>query len=306
MNLKKTLIAGVAGLALFAAPFARAFTYTNGDVLLIFRSDGLHDIEFDLGNVSQFLGRPNGYTNVVTNWNFSVVASNYSLTGNGAQFAVLATTASTDPNPTAWVSDSQPLVNVLDVTPSGWQNGLYSPISATGLGAANDPGAPTGTNYDVLSPTTHDAFDYIASDNGNTPSEIPYLGGNAANFKVTGATPTTLLFYAVQSSSTSPKPAATLIGSFSLNAAGVLVFQAGPVLDATTITSVSTGNGNVPVTFNTKPAVKYRLIYSPAFPDSLSNWVILPASIAGDGSPHTLIDTSPTNSSRFYNVESYP
>lgn len=266
MKLKKTLLAGLAGLALGAATSARAFTYTNGDVLLIFRADSQPNVEFNLGNISQFLGHPNGYTNVVTNWNLNVVTSNYPLNGAGVQFAVLATTATTNATPTAWVSDGQPLVSVLDVTSSGWQNGFYSPISATGLGAANDPAAPPGTNFDVLSSSTHGAFDYIASDNGNTPAEIPYLGGTAANFKVTGTTPTTVLFYAIQSSAISPKPAATLIGNFSLSASGTLVFQAGPLLDATSITSVSAGGGKVPVTFNTKPAVKYRLLYTSTFP----------------------------------------
>src|SRR5438445_13884933 len=102
MNLKKTILPGVAGLALFAAPLANALTYSDGDVLLIFRSDGLHNVEFNLGKISQFLGNPDGYTNTVANWNSSVVTSNYSLTGAGAQFAILATTSSSDPNRTAW------------------------------------------------------------------------------------------------------------------------------------------------------------------------------------------------------------
>jgi hypothetical protein len=38
-----------------AAPLARAWVYHDGDVLLIFRENGFDDIEFDLGNISQFL-----------------------------------------------------------------------------------------------------------------------------------------------------------------------------------------------------------------------------------------------------------
>lgn len=306
MNLQKILLTFAITTVLFFPPYSRAGTYTNGDALLIFRSDGLHDVEFDLGSVNQFLGHPNGYTNVVTNWNLAVVTSNYSLSGDNVQFAVLATTPSSASNPTAWVSDSQPLVNVLDVTASAWQSGFYSPISATGLGIQNDPGAPAGTNFDVLLPTSHYAFDYIASDDGNTPAEIPYLGSPSASFKVTGITPTTVLFYAIQPTNTTPKPAATLIGSFNLNASGLLVFQAGPLLDATTITSVTVTSGTVPVTFNTKAAVKYRLTYSTAVNNPATNWTALSPSTAGDGTPHTLIDTSPTDPARFYNVESYP
>jgi hypothetical protein len=35
--------------------------YQDGDVLLIFRENGFDDVEFDLGNISQFLNQPNGY-----------------------------------------------------------------------------------------------------------------------------------------------------------------------------------------------------------------------------------------------------
>ena len=306
MKIKRLLQPGIAALLLSAVPHTGAFTYTDGDVLLVFRSTGLHNVVFDLGNVSQFLGHPNGYTNLVANWNPAVVTSNYPFAGGGTQFAVLATTSSSDPNPTAWVSDAQPLVSVADVVPSVWQNGLYSPISATGTGAAGDAGAPAGTNYDVISPTTHGAFDYITSDNGTIPAAIPYLGGTAVNFKTVGSTPTTVLFYAVQPSLLTPKPAGSLIGSFTLGGDGSLVFQAGPLLDSTTITSVSAGGGSVPVTFNTRAAVKYQLFYSTSPQSSLSSWAALPATIAGTGSPLTLIDTSATNSARFYNVESYP
>ncbi len=307
MNLKKTILPGVAGLALFAAPFANAFTYSDGDVLLIFRSDGLHNVEFDLGNISQFLGHPDGYTNVVANWDSNVVTSNYSLIGGGAQFAVLATTSSSDPNRTAWVSDSQPLTAVNDLAPSQWITGIYTPINATGVGAQNDPNAPSGANYDDVASAAPSAFDYIAANRGQTPGAIPYLGGSSGiGFKVTGVTPTTVLFYAIHPSSSPIKPPSTLIGSFSLSADGILVFRSGPLLDTTQITSVSSGGGTVPVTFNTQPAVKYRLRYSTDLSESVANWTILPPTAAGDGSPRTLFDTSATNAARFYVVESYP
>jgi hypothetical protein len=39
---------------------ACAFTYTNTDLLLIFRQDGFNDVEFNLGTVSNFLGQADG------------------------------------------------------------------------------------------------------------------------------------------------------------------------------------------------------------------------------------------------------
>jgi len=307
MNYQKRILLPLAAIALLGARIANAFNYTDGDVLLVFRSDGLHNVEFNLGNISQFLGHPDGYTNTVTNWNLGVVTSNYSLTGAGAQFAVLATTSSSDQNRTAWVSDSQPLAAVNDLSPSQWTAGLYGPINATGVGAQNDPNAPAGTNYDIISPTAHAAFDYIAANNGQTPATIPYLGGGSAiGFKVTGLTPTTVLFYAIHPNSNPVKPAATLVGSFSLTDSGSLVFRAGPLLDAAQITAISAAGGAVPVTFQSKPAVKYRLRYSTILPNSPANWTVLPPTTAGDGSLRTLFDNSASNATRFYSVESYP
>jgi hypothetical protein len=307
MNLTKAFQICLTGLALFAAPISRAFTYSDGDVLLIFRADGLHNVEFNLGNIGQFLNQTNGYTVAVTNWSFAVVTNNYALTNGNVQFLILATTSKTATNRAAWVTDSQPLIAANDVTSSGWANGLWTPINATGLGAVSDPSAPPNTNYDVLLPTVKYSFDYIASNGGTSSGSISYLGaGSGIAFKAAGVTPTTVLFYAIQPASTVPKPAATLVGSFTLNPQGSLVFQAGPLFDATQITSIAASGAAVSVTFNTKAAVKYRLLYSTQFQSPLSAWTILNNAVAGDGTPHTLLDPSATDTARFYAVESYP
>lgn len=307
MNLKKTILPGLAGLVLLAVPSARAWTYNNSDLLLIFREDTKNNVEFDLGSVSNYLGHPNGYTNVVANWNFNVVNSNYSLTGGSVQFALVASTSTTDTNRTAWISDSQPLTAVDDLTASAWTIGLETPIAGVGLGGQNSPAAPAGTNYAVLAPTSPYAFDYIASANGNSPGAIPYLGGaSGINFEVTAATPNTVLFYAIQPSATPTKPVATLVGSFTLFGNGTLVFQAGPLLDSPTITSIAAGGTSAAVTFTTKAAVKYRLVYSTLLSNSRSGWTILPNPVAGDGTPGTLYDNSAIDPQRFYSVQSYP
>jgi hypothetical protein len=306
MNLKKIILPCLGGLALFAAPSVRGWTYNNGDLLLIFRESGHNNVEFDLGTVSNYLGFPNGYTNVVTNWNFNVVTTNYSLTNSAVQFALIASTSTTATNRTAWVSDSQPLFAVNDIGTSSWGSGLAGPINTVGQGGQDDPAAPAGTNYDVLAYTSPYAFDYITSVNGSTPDAIPYLGGGSSiSFEVTAATPNTVLFYAIQPSGT-PRPAATLIGSFTLFGNGTLVFQAGPLLDTPTITSIATGNDLSTLTFTTKAAVKYRLIYSPLLTNSRSNWPSLPGPVAGTGTPGTLYDNSATVPLRYYAVQSYP
>ena len=307
MNLKKIILPCLGGLTLLAAPSVRAWTYNNGDLLLIFREDTKNNVEFDLGSVSNYLGYPDGYTNLVANWNPNVVTSNYSLTGGGVQFALIASTSTTDANRTAWISDSQPLGAVIDLTTSAWITGLETPIANVGLGGENDPAAPAGTNYDVLAPTSPYAFDYLTSSHGNSPNSIPYLGGaSGINFEVTAATPNTVLFYAIQPSTSPTKPVATLVGSFTLFGNGTLVFQAGPLLDSPTITSIAAGSDTAAVTFTTRAAVKYRLIYSTLPSNSRTNWTSLPNPVAGDGTPGTLYDNSATDPARFYAVQSYP
>ena len=55
-------------LALAAVPTARAWTYNDGDVLLTFREAGYNDVEFDIGNVSQFTNLAVGTTITVSGW----------------------------------------------------------------------------------------------------------------------------------------------------------------------------------------------------------------------------------------------
>jgi hypothetical protein len=197
------------------------------------------------------------------------------------------------------------------VNTPNWNN-LYSIISAVGNGPTNDniqTEVPPGTNYAVINPggtTGRYSFDYIASDGGLTPSAIPLLGANGGvTAKVTGVTPTTVLFYEIDPHST-PEPAASLIGSFTLSSSGTLVFQAGPWLDAPAITSIAAASSTATVTFTTKPSVKYRLLYSPLPSSSRTNWTSLPSPVAGTGVPGTLHDNSATAPARYYSVESYP
>ncbi|HSY43882.1 MAG TPA: hypothetical protein VK811_08210, partial [Candidatus Acidoferrum sp.] len=65
--MKKILLPAVALLALLAAPLARAWSYNDGDLLLIFRDQGgNYNVEYDLGSVNSLLGQTNGYTTTIT------------------------------------------------------------------------------------------------------------------------------------------------------------------------------------------------------------------------------------------------
>ena len=52
----------LASLALLSATQAQAWTYNDGDTLLIFRESGFNDVEFNLGNISQFTNLASGTT----------------------------------------------------------------------------------------------------------------------------------------------------------------------------------------------------------------------------------------------------
>src|SRR5437868_14700432 len=75
-------------LALFASRSASAMTYTNGDLYLIFHEDGApSDVEFNLGTVSNFLGKAQGTTVTVSNWDYNLAQSSFpGATLDGANF----------------------------------------------------------------------------------------------------------------------------------------------------------------------------------------------------------------------------
>ena len=110
--MKRIILTILAAATLLSAPPARAWIYNDGDVLLIFRKSSL-DIEYDLGSVTNFLGKTNGYTVAVTNWDPSQVTNN--VTGAnfiGAKVVLLATgstnyLSSPEPNTTAYNVDGQ-------------------------------------------------------------------------------------------------------------------------------------------------------------------------------------------------------
>src|SRR5947207_14353847 len=111
MNKSDLLRAALKHLAVLlvaaSTQIAGAFTYSNTDLLLIFRSDsGFSDVEFNIGSISNYLGKASGTTITVTNWNFNQVVSNFHDSISGVKFLLIATTASTDSPRRSWLTDA--------------------------------------------------------------------------------------------------------------------------------------------------------------------------------------------------------
>src|SRR6476646_8693503 len=73
-----------------------AFTYSDSDLLLVFRKTGSSDVLFNLGSVSNELGHANGASWSVTNYNFNLVHSNFGDL-SGVTYILMAVTTSDDP-----------------------------------------------------------------------------------------------------------------------------------------------------------------------------------------------------------------
>ena len=105
--MKKLLLLGAAAVALWTQT-AGAFTYTDKDLLLIFREDGFNDVEFNLGQVSNYLGLANGTVITVTNFDLNLVTSNFASSDlSNVKFILLAAASLTD-TANAYVTDADP------------------------------------------------------------------------------------------------------------------------------------------------------------------------------------------------------
>lgn len=227
--MKRILRLFLAGATLLAAPLVQAWTYQDGDVLLIFRQTGSDDVEFDIGNISQFLNQPTGASNIVSGWDPSLVTNTFG-TFNGVDVILAATSSSS-----SWISSSSNVTSVSDLSPSTWHSQLYSIIDAIGARPTNYNESGTESNAYIIQELgdTHAgesslaSYDYIVSGGGANESYIAQLGGNVT-FTVQGAAPTTLGFWQIQPTNANPKPEAAYAGTFSIDGNGQLSFVAGP------------------------------------------------------------------------------
>jgi len=291
----------LAALALLASPLAQAqtWTYNDGDLLLIFRKTGHNNIEFDLGSVTNYLGKTNGYTTTVTGWDLGLVTGEFGSNLKNVNFILLATSGLTNASPTVWLTSSEPNTTAYNV--SGQElSTLSGLISAVGNKPINPFQVPDSEpNAYVIDPGDPQygaaSFDHIVSVN---PINIPQLGGNAA-FTVQQPIPGLLDFWAIQAPGTSPNPPDHLVGTFTATTNGVLKFIAGP--RASNIIGV-TRSGNVSaIQFSTTVGNTYSVIYTNQLGGATTNWPVEGSTVIGDGYNDTINHTS-SDSAEFYRV----
>lgn len=292
-------------LALAAVPPARAWTYNDADALLIFRESGFNDVEFDLGNVSQFTSLPSGSTIPVTGWNLGLVTSVFGSDLTGVSVIVAGTTSRYAANRAAWLTSGDPLVVPSDLTASGWQSYLWSTINSVGTRPLIYRVPTSGSSAYSIDPGGVyglASYDDIVSPSGNS---IAQLGGNAA-FTVEGVVPATFGFWQLQPSTASPKPPATFLGTFTITTNGVLTFTAGAAaVPPNNIVSITRSGSVSTVTFTTSTGGNYWLTSTNLLTSPAASWPTVSGPVGGNGNNLSLNDT---NSARdaFYRVVRTP
>ena len=292
--MKRFILTTLAAVTLLAAPQVWAWTYNDGDVLLIFRN-GSQDVEFDLGSVSQFLGKTNGYTTTVTGWDPNLVTTTFG-SFTGVKTVLIATGGSTN-----WLSSAEPNTTAYNVS-SQAANTLHSVINAVGTKPLYPIAIPTAqaNAYSIDAGGQYEAtsYDYVVS--GGNKNGIATWGG-IAPFTVEQAVPGNLDFWSVAPTAIYPNsPPDQLVGTFTISASGVLTFVAGP--RASTIYNVSrTGNIST-VQFTTTVGNIYSLAYTNALGASVADWPVDATTVIGNGRINTINHNS-SDGAEFYKIK---
>jgi hypothetical protein len=305
--MKRIILSTIALLALLATPPARAWTYNNGDLLLVFRNSGQPDIEFDLGSVSNLLGQANGWTTTITGWDSNLVTSTFGTDLTGVQVALLAVTSPSGSTSTAWLSGAEPNTKAYNDSQADWTSSLYGIISAVGykpLYPINIPLASTNAadaNAYSINPYGQyktSSYDYIVS--GGNYIGIAQLGGHAP-FTVQQTIPGFLDFWQIQPTSIYPNPPPDhLVGTFTITANGVMTFVAGP--RPSNISAVSNSSNVSSVQFTTTVGTLYSLAYTNTLGGPVSTWPVDgTTNLVGNGKINTINHNS-TGNAEFYNI----
>jgi hypothetical protein len=129
--MKRIILTSLAALTLLATPQVRAWTYNDGDLLLVFRASGHKDIEFDLGSVTNILGKTNGYTTAITGWDASLVTGEFGSGLTGVKVVLLATGGATN-----WLTSVEPNTTAYNVSSqestSPWREPIRMPLTPAG------------------------------------------------------------------------------------------------------------------------------------------------------------------------------
>jgi len=321
--MKKILHIGTLLALLLAAPLARAWVYKDGDVLLIFRESGFDDVEFDLGNVSQFLNKANGYTTTVTGWDVAPVTNTFGTDLTGVSVILLATTSKTNSSLGSWVSGPEPDTAAYGVSPTAWQSSLWSVINSLGtrpviyaIPTVISPSYPLSPGGALPSPDTNAyvfdpsaayqiaSYDWIVSGGVglNNGAYLPTLGGNSP-FIVESIIPTSFDFWGIQPSQTSPAPPDTYVGQFSITTDGTLTFVAGP--PPSSIVSITQTGNLSDVSYTTVVGGHYSLLSTNTLGAPVSQWPVVSGPIPGDGLNASLTATN-SAATGFYAVVRSP
>ena len=313
---------------LLAAPLARAWSYQDGDVLLIFREKGFDDVEFDLGNISQFLNQPNGTTITVGGWDPAPVLNTFGTDLTGVSVILLATTSKTNSSLSSWVSGPEPDTTAYSVSPTAWQSSLYSTINSLGtrpvtyeiltVTSPTYPLSPGGalpspdTNAYVFDPTAAyqiASYDWIVSGgislgNATYPNTVyvASLGGKSP-FIVESIIPASFDFWQVQPSTAVPAPADSYVGQFNITTNGTLTFVAGPP-PSSIVGIAQTGNVS-DVSYTTIVGGQYWLVSTNTLGAPVSQWPVVSGPIPGDGRDDSLTYTN-SSTAGFYQVVRSP
>jgi len=307
--MKKIILSAFALLALLATPQARAWSYSDGDLLLVFRATGHNNIEYDLGSVSNLLGHANGYTTNITGWNSSLITNEFGTGLSGVKVILAATTSSTNATPTAWISSVDPNINAYNVGGSAWTANLHGTINSIGVRPENPFDVPaaagTPTNAYIIGPFDAQlggaSYDYIVS--GGNFNSIATWAGKApfSTVPVEQTVPGSFDFWAVHTTSIYPNsPPDNLIGTFTITTNGVLTFVAGP---RTPNIAGVTRSGNVSsIQFSTTVGNTYSVAYTNQLGAATTNWPVDATTLIGDGKTDTLNHTNSGDAAEFYRV----
>lgn len=302
--MKKIIPYTLAALALLASvPAARAWTYSDRDVLLIFRASGFNDVEFDLGNVSQFTNVTSGTTIPVSGWSLNLVTNTFGADLTGVSVILAASTSQYDPNAAAWLTSGDPSAVAYQLTPSQWQSRLWSIINSIGTRPVIYLLPTSGANGYKIDPSSSyklASYDNIVTAGGINAGSIAQFGGNAA-FTVEGVSPASLGFWQISPTSTVPKPVASYLGTFQITAAGALTYTAGAPKPG--VTGITHSGGVSTVSFTTAVGGSYWLAYTNKLVGvgSSTNWPIVSGPITGDGNNNSLSHTT-ADTAGFYRV----
>jgi len=303
--MKRIILSTIALLTLFTAPLARAWSYNDGDLLLIFRESGQTNVEFDLGSVSNLLGHSTGFTTNLTGWSSSLVTGYFGANLTGVKVILAAATSSTNSTPTAWVSSVDPNPGAYNVGKAVWVSNLHGTISAIGTDPVTPfqvpPANVTPTNAYAISPSDAQyggaSYDYIVS-GGNFQSIQTWDGKTPfGTIAVEQTIPGSFDFWQVQNSYGVPDH---LVGTFTISANGTLTFVAGPRQPVITGGGHS---GNVStIQFSTTVGNTYSIAYTNALGGAASTWPVDATTLIGDGNTDTLTHTNSTDNQEFFEI----